>query len=260
MQTNETTTSTVSTVAAAQPVPSIETVAAITNAETAQRKALAAKLAAKREAANGTDTQPAKPAKAANAKNAAKRVAAKPAAIAKPAKPTNEAREAVRVAQSDAHRLARSVAAQAVAEFYSGSSKPFKAASDRFADINTSNAKSATVRQAGLALALITYGAGNMLSTGEFVRGAFVVPAKLVNPNAKPGDTIRAQPESGCLGNMLSRACDYVRGPTTGKAQIDATYRLRPTVVIAEIRAAFGDKRAEAAAKLLASYPAKRAA
>lgn len=205
----------------------------------------------------------AKRAATANGKAAAKRVsakqAAKPVVAAKPAKPTQAAREQAQRDQSDARRLARDVAATAVGAFYTGASKPFKAASDRFADINPANGKSASARQAALALALITYGAGNMQSDGTFTRGAFRVPARLLNPNAKPADTVLAQPESGCLGNMLARACDYVSGPRSGREQTQAIYRLRVPTVLAEIQAAFGDKPAAAARKLLASYAPKAA-
>ena len=183
-------------------------------------------------------------------------VVSKQATKQSPAKPTADERAKQQAAQADDRRLARQCAANAVAEFYNGASKPFKAASDRFADINPSNAKAATARQAGLMLALITYGSGNMRRDGTFTRGGFIVPAKLVNPNAKPGETIRAQPESGCLGNMLARACDYVSGPRSGKLQSEAIYRLRPQAALAEIQAAFGDKPANAARKLLASFAA----
>ena len=181
------------------------------------------------------------------AKAAAATIASTTPAVAKPT-------QAARVEQSDARRLARQAASRAVAEFYNGASKPFKSAADKFSDINPANAKAATARQAGLMLALITYGAGNMRADGTFVRGAFTVPARLVNPNAPADATVRAQPESGCLGNMLNRACDYVSGPRTGKAQSEAVYRLRPAVALAEIQAAFGDAPAKAAAALLASY------
>lgn len=197
-----------------------------------------------------------------NGKAAAKRVAkrtkaakqptpAVPVAKAKPAKPTAEAREAAQRDANDARRLARDVAAAAVSAFYSGASKPFKAASDRFADLNPNNAKSPSTRQAGLMLALITYGRGNIKPNGDFVRGGFIVPAKLINPNAKPGETVRAQPESGCLGNMLGRTVKHVSGPVTGKAQADAVFRLDAVRAIAEIQAAFGDKPANAAAAIL---------
>jgi hypothetical protein len=214
----------------------------------------------------------------ANRENAAKRVADKPttgnraqrraAASNKPtptptqpvaAKPSVEARQRAQADANDARRLARDVAAKAVAAFYPGASLPFKAATDRFADYNPANGKSATARQAGLMLALITYGAGNMRSDGTFTRGAFTVPARLVNPNAKPNETVRAQPESGCLCNAIGRAVDYVSGPKSGREQASAVYRLRVNVALAEIQATFGDKPTQAARKLLASFD-KRAA
>lgn len=224
-------------------VATVETVATVAPVAT-----VAAKPARKPKAA--------KPASD-NGKAAAKRVkAAKPNA---PAKPTQAEREASQAAENDARRLARAIASAAVGNYYSGASKPFKAAADRFADINETNGKAATSRQAALALALITYGAGNMRSDGTFTRGAFVVPARLLNPNAKPGETIRAQPESGCLGNMLGRAADYVSGPKAGREQSAAVYRLRVPAVLGEIKAAFGEREAKAAEKLLAGFD-KRAA
>lgn len=242
---------------AAQPIVSIATVAAITDAETAKRKALAEKLAAKRQAAT---VQPA----TANGKAAAKRVNAKSSkptvTSAKPAKPTSAAREAAQRQANDDRRLARDVAAKAVSAFYSGRSLPFKPATDRFADINMQNGKASSERQSALMLALITYGAGNMLSDGTFVRGGFIVPAKLINPSAKPGETVRAQPESGCLGNMLGRSCVYLSGPKSGRDQSAAIYRLNLSVALSEIASTFGDKQRNVAAKLLAGFPAKRAA
>lgn len=239
--------------------------AAVVSAHDATQAAQAKQAAATAtRAKRATPAKPATPAKqtpaSTNGKAAAKRVSAKPA----PAKPTAEARQRAQADQNDARRLARAVAGKAVSEFYAGRSLPFKAASDRFADINTTNGKSATPRQASLALALITYGAGNMRPDGTFTRGAFVVPARLINPQAPADSVIRAQPESGCLGNMLGRICDYISGPTTGREQSSAVYRLRVKPALAEIQAAFGDKPAAAAQALLASFakpkPVKRAA
>lgn len=201
--------------------------------------------------------------------NAARRVQAKPAAKltpkAKPGKqapnkPTTEARERARADAADSRSLARQAARQAVAEFYSGASKPFKAASDRFSDLNPANAKAPSTRQAGLMLALITYGAGNFKPNGSFVRGGFIVPAKLVNANAKPGETIRAQPESGCLGNMLGRTISHVSGPITGKAQAEAVFKLDAKRALAEIQSAFGDKAANGARAMLQAHGVKLAA
>jgi hypothetical protein len=236
----ETTANTTSTQA---PEANTEAQAPVITSTTAEAPAPAAKPARKPRSSNG--------------KAAAKRVATTTAT--KPAKPTQAAREQAQRDQSDARRLARSVAASAVGAFYTGASKPFKAASDRFADLNPSNAKAPSVRQAALMLALITYGSGNLRADGTFTRGAFIVPAKLINPNAKPGDTVRAQPESGCLGNMLGRTVDYVSGPRSGREQSAAVFKLRIKPALAEIQAAFGDKTAAAAAKLLAK-PGKQAA
>lgn len=248
MQTNENTQTVETNV---QPVPSIEAVSAITSASEANLAKLKTALASKRTAKQPATT---------NGKAAAKRVHAKPASItSKPAKPDQASRDAAREQSLTDRRLARDVAARAVDAFYSGASKPFKAASDRFADINSNNGKSATPRQAGLMLALITYGAGNMRSDGTFIRGAFRVPAKLVNASAKPGETVLAQPESGCLGNMLGRTVDFKSGPVSGIGQATATYKLRVDAAIAEIQATFGDTQAKAARKLLAGFDSKAA-
>lgn len=252
-----------------QPIPTAETVAAITGADKAKRTALAASLAAKRAAnlASG------KPANAPSAKpvktGAAKRVAAKPSKPAtvtsvKPSKPTAAAREAARTAANDSRSLARSVAAGAVSAFYPGTSKPFKAASDTFSPINRSNAKPGptgigTPRQAALLLALVTYGGDNLKPSGHFVRGGFRVPAKLVNTNAKPGDTILAQPESGCLGNCLGLTVAFVSGPTDGPSQRDAVYRIDFAAARKLIQATHGDKLAAAFDKLTPRKPAKAA-
>lgn len=269
-QTNETTVSTDETVqppTVVAPAPLSQTAidaasqAAIAATAAAQAKlaiasANRAKLAAAVAARSAKPDKPvaSKPAPAsANGQAAAKRVASKPATVAKP---TAEAREAAQRAANDTRRLERQAASAAVGAYYSGPSRPFKSAHDRFADINPANGKSASTRQAALMLALITYGGGNMRSDGTFVRGAFTVPARLVNPSAKPGETVRAQPESGCLGNMLGRACDLVSGPTSGREQSATVYRLRIKQALAEIQASFGDKTATAAAKLLASYGA----
>lgn len=232
-------------------------------AQAASLTAKAKRLAAKHNASVLASKQTPEPVKPAN--RGQRRAAAStdnkpaPAVAAKPAKPSAEARAQAQADTNDKRRLERDVSAAAVAAFYSGASLPFKAASDRFADLNFNNAKSATARQAGLMLALITYGSGNMLSDGTFTRGGFNVPARLVNKNAKPNETVRAQPESGCFGNLLGRAGDYVSGPKSGREQASAIYRLRVGPALSEIAAAFGDKQRNAAAKLLASYPAKRA-
>jgi hypothetical protein len=149
----------------------------------------------------------------------------------------------------------REVASRAISAFYSGSSKPFKPASGTFADINPSNGKAATTRQAALALVLILLGDGNMLRDGSFVRGNFRVPAIQFDPNADRSQTILAQPESGCLGNMLGRTCEYVSGPTAGKQQARAIYRLLVPTVLAEIRDYLGAEWARAAEEKLATFP-----
>jgi hypothetical protein len=177
-----------------------------------------------------------------------------------PAKPTTAEREAAQRDRADGRRLERGAAAAAVAAFYRGASLPFKAASDRFADYNPSNAKAATPRQAGLLLCLITYGAGNMRRDGSFVRGGFRIPARLINPNAPADMLVSAQPESGCLGNLAGRACDYVSGPRSGPEQRAALYKLRVPAALAEIQAAFGDAAAADAKARLAAFPAAKRA
>lgn len=239
---------------------------------TAQAKlaAQAAKLAERRAAniaagkpANAPTAQPklstGKPSAKPTSK-AAKQAASKPSA-AKPAKPTSAEREAAQRASADNRALAKAVAAGAVAVFYSGASKPFKPASDTFAPINRTNAKPGptglgTQRQAALLLALVTYGANNIKRNGTFVRGGFRVPARLVNPKAPADATILAQPESGCLGNCLGLTVAYVSGPTSGAAQRDAVYRIDYKQAGKLIQATFGDKQAEAFAKLAAALAA----
>jgi hypothetical protein len=151
--------------------------------------------------------------------------------------------------KTDMRSIAHSAAAAAVAEFYSGASKPFKAAGDRFKPLNFDNAKSPTPRQAALLLAMLTYSAGNIKRDGTFTRGKFSVPASLIFDakqlaanNLKASDMLGAQPESGCIGNMLGRAVTYVSGPKAGSEQRDAVYKLNAATVRSEIRATFGDK------------------
>jgi hypothetical protein len=200
-----------------------------------------------------------------NAKAARKRVAKKlaakradtptaPPAEAAPAKPTQAEREAAQRDRADQRALARQAASRAVAAFYTGSSKPFKSSGDKFSDLNHDNAKAPSQRQAGLMLALLTYGAGNMQADGTFVRGAFSVPASLVNANAKPGETVRAQPESGCLGNMLGRTVAYVSGPVTGRLQTETVLRLNVERALTEIQSFFGDAVATGAGAAFESY------
>lgn len=197
-------------------------------------------------------TKQSKPATA-NTKAAAKRVSAK--AETKPAKPTSAEREAARADKLDDMRLARTVAAGAIASYYSGTSLPFKAASDKFTPLNGASRQcKPSQRQAALLLALITYGAGNFKPDGSFVRGGFRVPAKLINP--KLGDAIiSAQPESGCIGDMRDLCISY----SDGSASPDAVLKLNVPRSLTYIQAHFGDARANAAKAMLASYGVRAA-
>jgi hypothetical protein len=203
-------------------------------------------------------TPAAKPNRATRRASAAKAKPSKPAAKPEAAKPTTAERDAQRAAASDDLRLARAIAGQAVGEFYPGASKPFKAASDAFADINEANAKPGptgigTMRQAALHLALATYGSTAFKPDGSFVRGGFRVPAHLINPKLPRDTVIAAQPESGCLGNTLGLTVEYVSGPRSGKAQREAIYRVRVATAAKLIAATFGDKQRLAYLTLLAN-------
>lgn len=159
------------------------------------------------------------------------------------------AREAAAAQRIIAHRAA----AAAVSAFYSGASKPFKATGDTFQPLNFGNAKPGpnglgTPRQAALLLAMLTYNAGNIQRDGTFTRGAFSVPATLVyspddmRANNIPADAmLAAQPESGCLGNMLGRTVAFIDGPRAGAAQRTQTLRINVNVARAELQHFFGD-------------------
>lgn len=121
----------------------------------------------------------------------------------------------------------RAAAARAVGEFYtSGTSFPFKSASVKLSDINANNAKAPSVRTAALVAAMLAYSGDNIKPDGTFTRGGFLVPAKLINPDAKPSDKLHAMPESGCLGNMLGRVVSHVSGPLGGKQARDGIFRI----------------------------------
>lgn len=172
-------------------------------------------------------------------------------AVTKPEASTKSvAREAIRAERVTAHFAA----AKAVSEFYNGASKPFKASGDTFQPLNFGNAKPGptglgTPRQAALLLAMLTYSAGNIQPDGTFTRGHFRVPAHLVFDSAelsKRGllatSMLAAQPESGCLGNMLARSVHFVTGPRSGAGQREQTLRIDFVKARAEIVAFFGDK------------------
>lgn len=256
MQTND------QTLVAAQPVPSIETVAAITSDEAAKRASVTAALQAKRLAniqaglpANAGSVTPAVPAKR------AKRSKAKPAAKqSASAKPTQAERDATREASHSQRSDEKLAAAKAVAA-YIGPSKPFKSASDTFAPINLANQKPGplscrlgTVRQAVLLLAMLQYGAGNIKPSGQFVRGGFRVPARLINPKAPADAFLAAQPESGCLGNTLGLTTAYVSGPTSGAGQRDAIYRINFNAVRKLLAEALGEPAVKAANVFIAGF------
>ncbi len=109
---------------------------------------------------------------------------------------------------SELRQAANALAGKAVSAFYSGSSLPFKAATQRLSAVNPNNAKKPSVRQAAAIAAAFTYGVGSISKTGIFTNGTFNIPSTLVNPKAKAGETMLAQIESGALGNMLGNAID----------------------------------------------------
>ena len=130
------------------------------------------------------------PAPAANVSSAkpAKRATRKPAKPAKPATAETPAPAAVAKPDNSARDAERKAATQAVADYYSGRSLPFKAASDTFAALRLDKApKQATARQAALLCVMLAADtAGNIKPDGTFTRGGFMLPAKLINPDAKP--------------------------------------------------------------------------
>lgn len=201
------------------------------------------------------------PAKRTTVKRAAKLAAPKadkpakqPEAVAKPAKPAAD------TGKLEASRLARAVAVAAVSAYYNGASIPFKAASDRFADLRTDKlAKKPSLRQAALiAVMLAADTAGNIKRNGTFTRGAFVLPAKLFNPKAGAGETVTCQPETGCLSDMLGRTVQYVSGPTSGAGQRDTVLRLDFKAARADL-ALLGGPLSRAAVAVLDKLQAKAA-
>lgn len=152
---------------------------------------------------------------------------------------------------SESFADARRAAAFAVGAFYtSGPSFPFKPASANLSDINTTNAKNPSVRTAALVAAMLAYAGDNIKADGTFVRGGFRVPARLINPNAKPSDTFAAMPESGCVGNMLGRVLHYVSGPIGGKNARDGIFRIDFAAARAELQQ-LGDSVAKPALAVL---------
>ena len=114
------------------------------------------------------------------------------------------------VPASDNRREARSVAARAVAVYYSGKSLPFKSAGDKFADL-ACNTKQSTIRQSALfAVMLAADLAGNIKPDGTFIRGGFLLPLSLFRADASPDATVQCQPESGCLSDANGRVLSYV--------------------------------------------------
>jgi hypothetical protein len=204
-----------------------------------------------------TTTKRAKPSKPAtpNVKAAAKRVAAKP--VEKPAKPTAADRDAERADKLDGQRLAREISTGAVAAYYtSGTSMPFKSASDKFSPLNGASRQcKPSQRQAALLLAIITYGAGNIKPDGSFTRGGFSVPANVVNPKLPASQIIKAQPESGCIGDMRDICISY----TGGSQSADAVLKLNVPAAIRYIQAFFADKQASIALAALVGYGVKAA-
>jgi hypothetical protein len=206
-------------------------------------------------------TETATPAAAANVSSAkpetatpAKRATRKPAKPAAAAKPETPAAAAAAKPDNSARDAERQAASLAIAEFYAGRSLPFKSASDAFAALRLDKApKAATQRQAALLCVMLAADtAGNIKPNGEFTRGGFRIPARLINPQAKPGDMLAVQPETGCLSDMLGRTVHYVSGPTSGKAQRETVLRVDLARAKAEISAHIGDKLAKPALAAIA--------
>ncbi len=178
---------------------------------------------------------------------------------AKPAAPVADVAPVVVAVAGPSIADERAAAALAVGAFYTtGPSFPFKSASVKLSDINPNNAKAPSVRTAALVAAMLAYAGDNIASDGTFTRGGFRVPATLINPDAKRGDTLAAMPESGCLGNMLGRVVHYVSGPLGGKAARDGTFRLDFAAARAELQQ-LGDTVAKPALAVLRKLE-KRAA
>lgn len=177
----------------------------------------------------------------------------------KAAKPAPEAAPVV-AKPADSYATERAAAAAAVSAFYTGSSLPFKAASAKLSDLNTSNPKRPSTRTAALVAAMLAYAPdGTFDKRGHFTRGAFRVPARLLDPKAKPTDMLAAMPESGCLGNMLGRVVHYVSGPIGGKQARDGVFRLDFAAARAELQQ-LGDATAKPALAVLNKLaPAKAA-
>lgn len=173
-----------------------------------------------------------KPATAKADKPAKAERVAKPAA---PAKPDAAQREAKREAAINDRRQARIDAAKAVAQYYAGSSLPFKAAADTFAALRLDKAaKRPSQRQAALLASMLLAG-DNVKANGTFTRGAFVIDGRNV------------QPETGALSDMLGRVVSYVSGPVAGNGQRDAVFRIDLAKARAEISEQIGGALARAA-------------
>lgn len=170
-----------------------------------------------------------------------------PANSAKPA----DAAPAAKPADLSTRRDERAAAGAAVAAYYHGKSLPFKSASDTFKPLNFDNAKAESERQAALMLCLYVYGAGNIQPDGTFVRGAFRVPGSVLGrTGTEATELFNAQPESGCLGNMLGRTVHFVSGATAGKMQREQILRIDHAKARREIVSYFGERNA----KIVDSY------
>jgi hypothetical protein len=183
-----------------------------------------------------------------------------PKAARKPAAPkaATPAVEAQPVAAKPVSTYAdeRAAAAIAVAAFYSGASLPFKAASAKLSDLNPANPKKPSVRTAALVAAMLAYApSGTFDKRGHFTRGAFRVPARLLDPKAKADAMLAAMPESGCLGNMLGRVVKHISGPVGGKNARDGIFALDFAAARVELQQ-LGDATAKPALAVLAKLAA----
>lgn len=169
-------------------------------------------------ATTATNAKPAKPARVKAVKPAAQKpvIAETPAIVAKPD-----------TSDKQAERIA---AFEAICAFYSGTSQPFKSASDTFSLFRTDKApKAATNRQAALIAAMLLAG-DNIQPDGTFKRGGFTHNGRSV------------QPETGCLSDMHGRILTYVSGALIGSEARNATFRIDLAKARAEISARLGDK------------------
>lgn len=145
----------------------------------------------------------------------------------KPATAPDAAKLAAKQAVSNERADSRAAAKRAVAEFYAGTSLPFKAAADLpyKADLNPALQRAPTERTAALIAAIISY--CDVARDGSFKRGSGRVPGKLLGRTGADGERLfSAGPESGCTSNMLGAQIVHVSGALGGKQAAETVLRL----------------------------------